>query len=59
LAVRTSGFAYRLSLIDGKITAYEFKWKSKKKVKFPQKFINAYQGEVKVIDTDNFFEFIG
>lgn len=45
--------------VDGKITAYEFKWKSKKKVKFPQKFIDAYQAEVKVIDTDNYFEFIG
>lgn len=45
--------------IDGKITAFEFKWKSKKKVKFPQKFIDAYQAEVKVIDTNNYFEFIG
>jgi hypothetical protein len=45
--------------IDGKITAYEFKWKSKKKVKFPQKFIAAYHPEVKVIDIDNYYEFIG
>jgi predicted AAA+ superfamily ATPase len=45
--------------IDGKITAYEFKWKSKKKIKIPQKFIDAYQAEVKVIDTDNYYEFIG
>jgi predicted AAA+ superfamily ATPase len=45
--------------IDGRITAYEFKWKSKKKVKFPQKFIGAYQAEQKVIDTDNYFDFIG
>lgn len=45
--------------IDGKITAYEFKWKSKKKVKFPQKFIEAYQSETKVIDTENYYEFIG
>jgi predicted AAA+ superfamily ATPase len=45
--------------INGKITAYEFKWKSKKKVKFPQKFLNAYQAEVKVVDTENYFEFIG
>lgn len=45
--------------IDGKITAFQFKWKSKKKVKFPQKFIDAYQAEVKVIDTNNYFEFIG
>ncbi|MEY3499353.1 MAG: hypothetical protein RL308_1022, partial [Bacteroidota bacterium] len=45
--------------IDGKITAFEFKWKSKKKIKFPQKFIDAYQAEVKVIDADNYYEFIG
>jgi hypothetical protein len=45
--------------MDGKITAYEFKWKSKNKVKFPQKFIDAYKPEVKVIDTDNYYEFIG
>lgn len=45
--------------VDGTITAYEFKWKSKKNIKFPQKFIDAYQAEVKVIDTDNYYEFIG
>jgi predicted AAA+ superfamily ATPase len=45
--------------IDGKITAFEFKWKSKKKVKFPQKFIDSYQADIKVIDTDNYYEFIG
>lgn len=45
--------------IDGKITAYEFKWKGNKKVKFPQKFIDAYQAQVKVIDTENYFVFIG
>ena len=45
--------------IDGVITAYEFKWKSKNKVKFPQKFIEEYQAEFKVIDTNNYFEFIG
>jgi hypothetical protein len=30
---------------------------SKKIMKFPQKFINAYQAEVKVIDADNYFDF--
>lgn len=45
--------------IDGKIRAYEFKWKSKKKVKFPKKFVDTYKAEVKVIDTDNYYEFIG
>ncbi len=45
--------------IDGKITAYEFKWKSKKQLKFPHKFIEEYKAEAKVIDSDNYFEFIG
>ncbi|MEX2590348.1 MAG: ATP-binding protein, partial [Chitinophagales bacterium] len=45
--------------VDGKITAYEFKWKSKKKVKFPKKFVETYKAEVKVIDTNNYFDFIG
>ena len=45
--------------IDGKITAYEFKWKSKNKVKFPHKFIEKYQAEVKIIDSNNYYEFIG
>jgi hypothetical protein len=48
-----------LALFSGKITAYEFKWKSKKKSKFPQKFIDAYQADVKVIDTKNYIDFIG
>jgi hypothetical protein len=29
------------------------------KVNFPQKFIETYKAEVKVIDTDNYFDFIG
>ena len=48
-----------LTLFSGKITAYEFKWKAKKKAKFPQKFIDAYQADVKVIDTNNYIDFIG
>lgn len=45
--------------IDGKISAYEFKWQSKNKVKFPQKFIDTYEAEKKVIDINNYYEFIG
>jgi hypothetical protein len=45
--------------IDGKMTAHEFKWNSKKKVKFPQQFIDAYQAEVKVVVADNYYGFIG
>ena len=45
--------------IDGKITAYEFKWNARKKPKIPQKFIDAYQADVKVIDINNYIDFIG
>lgn len=42
-----------------KMTAYEFKWNSTKKVKFPQTFTSAYPDvDVKVIHPQNFEEFI-
>jgi hypothetical protein len=33
--------------------------KSKKNVKFPQQFIDAYQAKVKVVDADNYYGFVG
>jgi len=45
--------------IDGSIQAYEFKWKSKNNVKIPQKFIDAYNADFKVVDINNYHEFIG
>lgn len=45
---------------NGILYAYEFKWQSKKKVKLPKKFAEAYpQHEYKVITIENFTEFIG
>lgn len=41
-----------------KLSAFEFKWKDAGKFKFPKKFVEAYQPKTKVIDTDNFAEFI-
>lgn len=44
---------------DGKLYAYEFKWNSNKRVRFPKTFINAYPGsETKVIAPDNYFDFL-
>lgn len=44
----------------GKISAYEFKWKMKRKEKFPSVFSRAYPGaETSVITADNFERFIG
>lgn len=41
----------------GEMTAYEFKWKADKKVRFPAAFRSAYpQAALKVIDSANFFE---
>ena len=42
---------------NGRVTGYEFKW-NKKKTKFPQKFIDAYNAESIVIDRNNFREFV-
>jgi predicted AAA+ superfamily ATPase len=44
---------------SGKISGYEFKWNPKAKVKFHKSFIEAYDSQIKVINTDNFRELIG
>jgi uncharacterized protein len=45
---------------DGKLCAYEFKWSSKAKVRFPKSFLEAYPGtETQIITPDNFEEFVG
>ena len=43
---------------SGKIFGFEFKWKNKKKAKLPKTFTEAYHAESKVIDRDNFREFV-
>lgn len=43
--------------VNGKIFAYEFKWKNKK-TKFPQRFIETYNAKGVVIDKDNFRDFV-
>jgi predicted AAA+ superfamily ATPase len=40
------------------IEAFEFKWNDKKKTKIPQKFIQAYHANAKIIDKTNFQDFI-
>jgi hypothetical protein len=43
---------------NGKIYGFEFKWLNKKRVKLPKTFIEAYDAESKVIDRNNFREFV-
>jgi predicted AAA+ superfamily ATPase len=43
----------------GKITGYEFKWNGQKKYKAPKDFTREYEAEVKKIDKDNYWEFLG
>ncbi len=43
---------------DGKIFGFEFKWKAKSKMKLPETFIKTYDAETKVIDRNNFREFV-
>jgi uncharacterized protein len=44
--------------IGGKIYGYEFKWSKKKNVKLPKTFTDNYNAEGKVIDKENFREFV-
>jgi len=44
--------------INGQITTYEFKRKSKGKVKIPAVFLNQYNAIGKIIDKENFREFV-
>lgn len=43
---------------NGQVTAYEFKWNSKGKAKIPASFINLYSATGKIIDKENFREFV-
>jgi predicted AAA+ superfamily ATPase len=44
---------------DGKLHAYEFKWREIKKIKPPATFLSAYPGsEFKVIHKENYFDFL-
>jgi len=42
----------------GEIWGFEFKWQKKKNQKLPKTFIEAYNANTKVIDKDNFREFV-
>lgn len=43
----------------GKISGYEFKWNGQKKYKAPKDFVKEYEAEVKKIDRNNYWEFLG
>jgi len=43
---------------NGKVTAYEFKWKNKGKAKIPASFLNQYEASGQIIDKENFREFV-
>lgn len=43
---------------SGKITGFEFKWNRKKNTKLPKTFVEAYDAESRVIDKNNFREFV-
>ncbi|HGY56169.1 MAG TPA: DUF4143 domain-containing protein, partial [Caldithrix abyssi] len=44
---------------DGKLHAYDFKWSTHKKTRFPKTFLKAYpNSETKVISPENYIEFI-
>jgi hypothetical protein len=43
---------------NGQVTAYEFKWNSKGKAKIPTSFINLYNATSKIIEKENFREYV-
>lgn len=43
---------------DGSIVGYEFKWKAKGKTKLPKIFMKKYSTQIKIIDRDNFRDFV-
>jgi len=43
---------------NGEIYGFEFKWKSKSKIKLPETFTKNYNAKTKVIDRANFREFV-
>ncbi len=43
---------------NGKIFGFEFKWKAKSKIKLPKTFTKTYSAETKIIDRNNFREFV-
>jgi hypothetical protein len=44
--------------VNGELTAFEFKWKNRKKAKIPKSFINAYEPTTEIIDHENFREIL-
>ena len=40
------------------ITAYEFKWEPKNKIRLPETFVKAYNAKTEIIDRDNFRGFV-
>jgi len=43
---------------DGGLKAYEFKWGSTHKSRFPEEFARTYGGEFEVVDRENFYKFL-
>ncbi len=43
---------------EGNIYGFEFKWKAKSKMKLPENFIKTYNAETKIIDRNNYREFV-
>jgi len=42
----------------GKIFGFEFKWQKRMNQKWPKTFTEAYNADTKVIDKENFREFV-
>lgn len=43
---------------NGKLTAYELKFSNKRKIKIPKTFTNTYETDVKIVNKENFRDFL-
>ena len=44
--------------LNGKLSAFEFKWNPKKNIRFPKTFTANYQAELQGVHRDNFRQFV-
>jgi len=47
-----------VEVFDGKITGFEFKWKTKKNTKLPKTFTHTYKANEIIVDKNNFRDFV-
>ena len=55
--IDSTGEFYPTNRQNGQIVGFEFKWNNRK-TRFPQNFLETYKAEGRIIDRNNFREFV-